>query len=156
MSQFRLVYGSSRNQQSSIKSSKENTVGRTIGILGHTSSSGVGLPSSLERGPISESRGLVTDRVKLCRNVKSPSRNKNNSNNKSTNRLAEKNEKNRQARHQVEKEPEDKEKLVSPKSISELAAAQKYAAQKASVIAAMTAAELKEQQKIKLKDVIGP
>ena len=148
---LRLGYGSTRNQQSSTKSSKENTVNRSVGIIGHVSSSvggGVGIPSSIDRGPGSEGRGLVTDRVGKVtgRNVKSPSRNKSNPSNKTSNRLAEKNEKNRQQiRHQIEKEPEDKDVQNSTAiNISDIAALQKQATQKATI----TVEELREQQRV--------
>ena len=148
---LRLGYGSTRNQQSSTKSSKENTVGRTVGIIGHVPSSvggGVGIPSSIDRGPGSESRGLVTDRVGKVtgRNIKSPSRNKSSPSNKSSNRLAEKNEKNRQQiRHQIEKEPEDKDVQNSTAiNISDVAALQKQATQKPTI----TVEELREQQRV--------
>ena len=138
---------SARNQQSSTKSSKENTVSRPVGMLLPPSSIVPGLPSSLDRGPTSEGRGLMPDRVpKLSsRNIKSsPSRNKNNPSNKSSNRLAEKNEKNRQqGRHQVEKEPEDKDKPECPKCITDMASTQKT-----QITAAMSVAEFNEQQRI--------
>ena len=147
---LRLGYGSTRNQQSSTKSSKENTVGRSVGIIGHVSSNvgGVGIPSSIERGPGSEGRGLVTDRVGKVtgRNLKSPSRNKSNPSNKTSNRLAEKNEKNRQQiRPQIEKEPEDKDIQTSTGiNISDIAALQKQSTQKATI----TVEELREQQRV--------
>ena len=131
---------SDRNQQSTTKSSKENTVNRPVSML-LSPNIGGGLSSSIDRGPTTESRGLLnTDRVKLSsRNIKSPSRNKNPSN-KSSNRLAEKNEKNRQVRHQVEREPEDKDKLTSQINQIDLENSQKHLQ--------MTVAEYKEQQKM--------
>ena len=112
---------------------------------------GGGLSSSIDRGPTSEGRALMnTDRVKpTSRNIKSPSRNKSNPSNKNANRLAEKNEKNRQqGRHQVEKEPEDKDKQNSPLSNNDVVTCQKSSAQKGSVTSVMTAAEFKEQQRM--------
>ena len=140
---------SDRNQQPSTKSSKENTVSRPVSML-LSPNIGGGLSSSIDRGPSSEGRGLMnTDRVKpTSRNIKSPSRNKSNPSNKNSNRLAEKNEKNRQqGRHQVEKEPEDKDKQNSPLSSNDLVACQKACAQKGSGTAILSAAEFKEQQR---------
>ena len=141
---------SDRNQQSSTKSSKENTVNRPVSML-LSPNIGGGLSSSIDRGPTTEGRGLLnTDRVKLTpRHIKSPSRNKNNSSNKSSNRLAEKNEKNRQqGRHQVEREPEDKEKLNSQITSLDLENSQKPLLHKIAVTNTMSVAEFKEQQKV--------
>ena len=134
---------SARNQQSSTKSSKENTVSRPVGML--SSNISAGLPSAIDRGPTSEGRVLLPDRVsKLTnRNIKSPARNKTNPSNKTGNRLAENNEKNRQqGRHQIEKEPEDKDKSDPPKGVTD------SSTQKISNMATLTVEELKEQQRI--------
>ena len=131
---------SDRNQ-SSIKSSKENAVNRPVSML-LSPNIGGGLTSSIDRGPSTEGRGLLnTDRVKLTsRNIKSPSRNKTPSN-KSSNRLAEKNEKNRQqGRHQIEREPEDKDKQAYHMTHMDLENSQRHLQ--------LSIAEFKEQQKI--------